>query len=99
MINDLSSPDTRHCIGKLQKELNKILKLTSEVASSHSTRDYRQHSLITLCGQLKTRMTHLVTASREEGEGKLGNLAADMKVEGAELKKVVSGNFVYNFQN
>ncbi len=91
-MSDPSSPEVLDYIEKLQEELSKIFKLTSEVTSSQSTRDYRQHSLITLCGQLKACMTQLVTAAREEGgeeEGGVWELAADMRANGTELNKMV----------
>lgn len=91
---DPSASKIQAHITELQAELDKILSLTSELASSNSTRSYRQHSLIILCGQLKAHMAHLEAAlmgeEPTEREGVVYQLVTDMREEGAELRKEVN---------
>ena len=94
LVLDPSASKTQAHITELQAELDKILNLTSEVTSSNSTRSYHQHSLITLCGQLKAHMAHLETAlMREEPaerEGVVHQLVTEMREQGVELRKEVN---------
>lgn len=79
--------DIKVVIPKIHKELEEILHLTSEVASSQSTRDYRQHTLISLCGQLRSNMADLEPAILE---GKrVRELVTDMETEALELRREV----------
>ena len=46
----------------LRRKLAKVLEAASQLASSSSTRDCRQHSIITRCGTLKGQLQGLLAA-------------------------------------
>ena len=54
----------------LQQGLEKILSAAAELAGSESTRDYRQHSIILHCDEVKEKLQQLlVTFESVGGEG------------------------------
>ena len=53
---------------QLQDSVESILTGASLFTDSSLTRDYRQHTIITLCGELKQQMSELALAFTSSGE-------------------------------
>ncbi len=74
----------------LEQGLDKILVAASEVASSESTRDYRQHAIITLCGEAKETLHELLAVFGRDGGSKEEQGEAVLMEEELERTQVIS---------
>ena len=63
-----SSSQTMTRVTELQQGMDKILTAAAELAGSRFTRDYRQHAIITQCGELKTKMNELLSVIADTGD-------------------------------
>lgn len=90
-------------VTELQQGMDKILTAAAELAGSRFTRDYRQHAIITQCGELKAKMNELLSVIGNTGdevvdpqdrERVVGDAVTDIGVKVSELRREVSERIV-----
>lgn len=96
-----SSPQAMKQMANLQNGMNKILTAAANLAESKLTHGYRQHTIITQCGELKTKMNELLLVMEgtevlptQDTKRAIGYLVADVGMKVTGLKREVDIHLV-----